>query len=150
MTGWLTAEQIERLDPEAGTDVPAARLTLDQVARLALPLETRDAEVSTEFDRAQQRWTVSSPEPNLRITGTFGGEVGPNVLGVGFFFELLSSFVSVAEVAGRHVLRDGYRRCYRLLAAGVTARPSEPSPEAAAPRRPPRSEEARMKLSSAS
>jgi hypothetical protein len=101
-----------------------AALTPGEVARLALPLDPRAANIQTRFDEERQQWIVTSPDPNLRITATFSGEVQPNVLGVGFFFEVLSSFVSVAEVGGRHVLRDGYHRCHRLLAAGITAVPA--------------------------
>lgn len=111
-------------DLSAADRARTAALTLGDVARLALPVDPRAANIQTRFDEERQQWTVTSPDPNMRITATFSGEVQPNVLGVGFFFEVLSSFVSVAEVGGRHVLRDGYHRCHRLLAAGITAVPA--------------------------
>jgi len=106
----------------------AARMSavpsLDELARLTLPLEAPASNISARFDEEQQLWVVTSPDPNVRITGTFGKQVLPNVVGIGFFIEARRSFVSVAEVDGRHVLRDGYHRCYRLIAAGVTAVPA--------------------------
>jgi hypothetical protein len=97
---------------------------LEAIARLTLPLSPPSAELPAHFDEDTQTWSISSPSPNLRITGTFSGEVRPDVLGVGFLLELLPSFVSVAGFRGRWVLRDGYHRCYRLLAAGVVRVPA--------------------------
>lgn len=98
--------------------------SLEELARLTLPLEPPTSDIRTRFDEERQVWFVTSPDPNVRIVGTFGTEVRPNIVGVGFFIEARSSFVSVAEVNGRYVLRDGYHRCYRLLAAGITAVPA--------------------------
>jgi hypothetical protein len=121
----IAAQSTVVVDDTSAAGLPAegAPPTLEELARLTLPVSARSAEVATNFDENEQRWIVTSPDPNLRITGTFSGEVQTNVLGVGFFFEVLNSFVSVAEVRGRYVLRDGYHRCYRLLGAGVTAVP---------------------------
>jgi hypothetical protein len=71
-----------------------------------------------------QTWNISSPSPNLRITGTFAGEVKPDVIGFGSLLEVLTSFVSVAELRGRYILRDGYHRTYRMIAAGLVRVPA--------------------------
>jgi hypothetical protein len=97
---------------------------LAAVARVSLPLSPPEAPIPASFDEERQQWNISSLSPNLRITGTFGGEVQPNVLGFGFLVQVLASFVSVAEFRGRYILRDGYHRTYRLLAAGVHAVPA--------------------------
>jgi len=96
----------------------------EAVARLALPLSEPSAQVTARFDEATETWVISSRNPNLRISGTFGGEVQPNVLGFGFLVRVRPSFMSVAEVQGRYILRDGYHRAYRLLGAGVLAVPA--------------------------
>ncbi|HEX4011280.1 MAG TPA: hypothetical protein VHX62_14770 [Solirubrobacteraceae bacterium] len=97
---------------------------LEALAQLALPLADSALNIQSRFDEEQQRWIITSANPNLRIVGTFSGEVQPSVMGFGFFFRMLASFVSVAEFRGRYVLRDGYHRSYRLLAAGITAVPA--------------------------
>ncbi len=96
---------------------------LAAVACLTLPLAPPPAQLPAHFDEDNQTWNISSRNPNLRITGTFAGEVKPDVVGFGFLLEILTSFVSVAEFRGRYVLRDGYHRAYRLLAAGVVRVP---------------------------
>jgi len=119
----VAAQPTVLADPAAKGPDPAS-LDLEALARLALPLHDPAPEIRPGFDEAQQRWILTSPNPNLRVTGRFGGEVQPGVLGFGFFFQVLGSFVSVAEFRGRLVLRDGYHRAHRLLASGVTAVPA--------------------------
>lgn len=97
---------------------------LSELARIALPLTAPAAQVPVRFDEECQTWNITSPSPNLRITGNFGGEVEPGVLGFGFLVKVLPSFVSVAEYRGRYILRDGYHRTYELLRAGVLSVPA--------------------------
>jgi hypothetical protein len=94
------------------------------IARIALPLSAPASQVPVRFDEPSQTWHITSPSPNLRITGNFGGEVEPGVLGFGFLVRVLPSFVSVAEYRGRYILRDGYHRAYRFLSQGVRAVPA--------------------------
>jgi hypothetical protein len=112
------------VDEIVGYDAAVAPDDLAAIARLTLPLSPPSAQLPAHFDEDEQTWKISSPSPNLRITGTFAGEVKPDVVGFGFLLEILTSFVSVAEFRGRWVLRDGYHRTYRLLAAGVTRVPA--------------------------
>jgi hypothetical protein len=103
--------------------VPAAGDRL-AVARLALPLAGPAPTIVQQLSEPDQTWTISSPNPNLRISGAFGGEVSPGVHGFGFLFSEMPSYLSVADVDGRLVLRDGYHRAYRLIAAGIVQVPA--------------------------
>ncbi|HTU31303.1 MAG TPA: hypothetical protein VMF07_18065 [Solirubrobacteraceae bacterium] len=94
------------------------------VARLALPLTAPPPTIVQELSEPDQTWTITSPNPNLRISGAFGGEVSPGVHGFGFLFSEMPSYLSVAECDGRLVLRDGYHRSFRLIAAGVVEAPA--------------------------
>lgn len=111
-------------DDVDGDEEPVAPGDLEAAARVTLPLAPPSAQLPADFDEDNQTWNISSPSPNLRITGTFAGEVKPDVVGFGFLLEILTSFVSVAELRGRYILRDGYHRTYRLIAAGVVAVPA--------------------------
>jgi hypothetical protein len=97
---------------------------LAALARIALPLTAPAAQVPVRFDEDSQTWNITSPSPNLRITGNFGGELEPGVLGFGFLVRVLPSFVSVAEYRGRYILRDGYHRAYAFLRAGAVNVPA--------------------------
>jgi hypothetical protein len=112
---------VDDIPGQEGDVVPG---DLVSIARLTLPLAPPSAELPARFDEDSQTWNISSSSPNLRITGTFAGEVKPDVLGFGFLLSILPSFVSVAELRRRYVLRDGYHRAYQLLAAGVATIPA--------------------------
>ncbi|HTU84947.1 MAG TPA: hypothetical protein VMF57_05195 [Solirubrobacteraceae bacterium] len=128
--GWITdlrrviaAQPTVFVDgPENGVD-PVRRDPVE-VARIALPLSAPASQVPVRFDEESQTWNITSPSPNLRITGNFGGEVEPGVLGFGFLVRVLPSFISVAEYRGRFILRDGYHRAFRFLTRGVLAVPA--------------------------
>jgi hypothetical protein len=94
------------------------------VARLTLPLASPSPTIAQELSEPDQTWTISSPNPNLRISGVFGGELGPGVHGFGFLFSEMPSYLSVAELDGRLVLRDGYHRSHRLIEAGIVQAPA--------------------------
>jgi hypothetical protein len=120
----VAAQPTVFVDGVDGGVEPVAAGDLEAVARLTLPLAPPSAQLPADFDEDSQTWNISSPNPNLRITGTFAGEVKPDVVGFGFLLEILTSFVSVAEFRGRYILRDGYHRTYRLIAAGVVTVPA--------------------------
>jgi hypothetical protein len=120
----VAAQPTVFVDAQGGEDHgPLDPHDLAAVAAVTLPLSPPPAQIPADFDEDRQAWRIRSPSPNLRITGTFGGEVQPNVLGFGFLVQVLTSFVSVAEYRGRYILRDGYHRTYRLLAAGIVRAP---------------------------
>jgi hypothetical protein len=60
----------------------------------------------------------------LRIIGNFAGPVGPGLIGFGFAVAVLPSFLQVAKVQGRYVLRDGYHRAYGFLRRGISTVPA--------------------------
>jgi hypothetical protein len=91
---------------------------LQDIAAVTLPLH-QAGEFPASFDPIKNAFLLSSPNPNLRISGQFGGELQPGVIGYGFFVELAQSYLQVAGVGGRYFLRDGYHRAYGLLAAGI-------------------------------
>jgi hypothetical protein len=97
-----------------GVDVANVR----DVAAVTLPLPAR-VELPAQFDSVRQAWMLTSPNPNLRIVGNFGGEISPGVTGFGFAVRVLPSFMQVAEFEGKLLLRDGYHRAYGLLADGA-------------------------------
>jgi len=126
--GWNVAladlRKICALQPNVFTDhteertAGASTSDLDSLAGITLPLPS-NAEVPAQFDQVHQAYTITSPNPNLRIVGAWGGMVPPGVLGLGFTVAVVPSFVQVAKVQGRFVLRDGYHRAYGLLRRGI-------------------------------
>ena len=120
----IAAQPVVLTDRAAGEPADPSPGDLPAIARLTLPSAAPSASVDHRFDEEAQTWMVSSPNPNLRISGTFGGEIQPGVMGFGFLFSVLPSYLSVAEQSGRLVLRDGYHRAYRLLGAGIVAAPA--------------------------
>jgi hypothetical protein len=98
----------------------------DQIAlaKLALPEASAKQELPVQYDDVRQAWMISAANPNLRITGNFGGEIQPSVIGFGFLVSMPPSFLQVAQHHGRYVLRDGYHRAYGLLAAGIDVVPA--------------------------
>jgi hypothetical protein len=90
---------------------------------VTLPGPTQ-AELPAQLNELRNAWIVSAANPNLRITGHFGGPIQPGVVGFGFVVGIMPSFLQVARHHGRYVLRDGYHRAYGLLARGITRAPA--------------------------
>jgi hypothetical protein len=88
------------------------------VCRLSLPIP-EPAGLRAQFDSSRQAWMFSSRNPNLRINGQFSGSIGPGALAYGFVVSVSPSFMQVAGVRGRYVLRDGYHRAYGFLRRGI-------------------------------
>jgi hypothetical protein len=108
-------ERVESVDVE----------DLDSIAHATLPLSVASP-VSPGFDPTKNAFMVVSPNPNLRVTGVFSAQLDPNrpdILGVGFSVQVMTSFVSVASVNGRYYLRDGYHRSLGLIRRGVRYAP---------------------------
>ena len=98
------------------------------LARITLPLPRREP-ISWTFDAQRNAFIVTSPNPNLRVAGHFNSTVGgetPGVVfdGFGFALSYQRSYLQVAVIGDRAVLRDGYHRCYGLLKAGVRQVPA--------------------------
>jgi hypothetical protein len=92
-----------------------AEVTLPQPSKAALP---------AQWDENRKTWIMTAANPNLQITGRFGGELQPGVVGFGVIVAISPSFLQVARHHGRFVLRDGYHRAYGLLARGITRAPA--------------------------
>ena len=74
--------------------------------------------------------TLTSLNPNLRVLGHIIQKTeltaGPGTISAtifGFTVKHYPSFVQVVEYNGRWFVRDGYHRCYGLLATGITRVP---------------------------
>jgi hypothetical protein len=106
-------ERVASIDPES----------LSSIADVTLPPPST-TELPAQLDQARNAWIISAPNPNLRITGHFGGPVQEGHIGFGFIVAVLPSFLQVARHHGRYVLRDGYHRAFGLLARGIIRAPA--------------------------
>lgn len=111
-----TEDALKRVDGVLATDFLA-------LAKVTLPLPEEER-IPVAFDPMKNAWLLSSPNPNLRVAGSFQAPVGPGILGYGFAIALLRSYLQVSGVNGRYFLRDGYHRAYGFLAAGITHVPA--------------------------
>jgi len=105
--------RVAGIDPN---DLPA-------LAQVTLPLPA-PSQIPAAFDESKNAWILSSPNPNLRVSGHFNAQVAPGVLGFGFAVTLQKSYLQVAGLGGRYFLRDGYHRAYGLLTAGIRKVPA--------------------------
>lgn len=116
------------IQPQIYTENAAQRFSgvdltsLSAIASVTLPIP-RLEKMPVQFDQTKNAWIFSSPNPNLRIAGSFSGEVQPGVPGFGFVVIVSQSYLQVASYNGRYILRDGYRRAFGLLASGVRRAP---------------------------
>lgn len=130
--GWRVAladlRLVCALQPHVYTDHAEERMSgldpsdIGSVATVSLPLATTTA-IPAQYDPTRQAWIISSPNPNVRIVGNWGGQVQPGVTGFGFVVRFLQSFVQVARVQGRFILRDGYHRALGFLQRGLAIVP---------------------------
>ena len=93
------------------------------LARVTLPIPT-DAPLATQFDQARNIWTLSSPNPNLRIMQPAKAKAEAGFVVLGFLVGVLPSFLQVARFQGRLILRDGYHRAVGLLQRGIHVVPA--------------------------
>src|SRR3989442_4304856 len=92
------------------------------LATVSLPKPTPSTPAA-QFDPIKQAWVFSSQDPNLRISGQFGGPIQPGVNAFGFVVAVATSMLQVASYHGRYLLRDGYHRAYGFLSRGITRVP---------------------------
>jgi hypothetical protein len=93
---------------------------------ICLPL-AQTVELEGGFDQAQNAFTTSSLNPNLRI-GAFAVVDTPTPVGggtkmFGFTLSLGSSWIQVVRYKDRWMVRDGYHRLYGLLKRGIQVVP---------------------------
>lgn len=100
---------------------------LESIARVTLPPEHAPTNLPVSFDESQQAWVVASSNPNLRVAGSWAGQLPldgvPPGLALAFVVMLSPSFMQVAGYNGHWFLRDGYHRAFGLLERGVTHAP---------------------------
>lgn len=106
-------DRVKNVDPD----------DLLSIADVTLPPASK-AQLPAQLDEHRNAWIITAANPNLRITGHFGGELQPGTIGFGFIVGIMPSFLQVARHHGRFVLRDGYHRAYGLLARGITHAPA--------------------------
>jgi hypothetical protein len=122
--GWYVAlvdlQKICALQPHVFVDHADERASLassgdlESVAAVTLPISA-DPNLPAQFDQIRQTWIISGRNPNLRIVGNWAGPIQPGLAGFGFAVTILPSFVQVALVEGRYILRDGYHRAVGFL-----------------------------------
>lgn len=95
---------------------------LQSLAEVSLPIPS-EVQLPAQFDTQQQAWMISGPNPNLRIIGNWAGPIQPGVVGFGFAVTLTPSFLQVAHVQDRYLLRDGYHRAVGFLKRGISKVP---------------------------
>ncbi|MEV6831871.1 hypothetical protein [Amycolatopsis sp. NPDC051102] len=133
--GWNVAmvdlARVVGFQPFVFTDTPAdrtANLTpdrLEAIAELTLPTG-HAAPLAAQFDQVKQAYIITSPNPNLKVVGTFNGQMGEAAgpPGFGFAVAVPPSYLQVVRVDGRYVLRDGYHRAFGLLSRGISFVPA--------------------------
>jgi hypothetical protein len=111
-----TDHAVER-SMEARADDPVA------LAKVTLPLPGT-ASLRATFDPRRQAFVFSSSNTNLRVVDRFEQQIEPGVAGYGFVVRVTPSFLLVAAVNGRYILRDGYHRAYGLMKLGIRVVPA--------------------------
>ncbi len=114
---WVFADSaVERVQEVKPEDIRS-------IAMVTLPTD-HSTIVHAQFDQAKQAFVIASPNPNLKVTGSFAMMVQEaQAPGYVFVVNVMPSFVQVAHFQGRYFLRDGYHRAFGLLDRGVTHAP---------------------------
>jgi hypothetical protein len=117
------AVNLEQIDQRVSSVSPDDWSAL---AALCLPVGgAMEEDLNGTFDKDGRGVTITSLNPNLRVgpvrtVPSADGTHAP-VIGVSLMFG--TRHVHVVEYKGRHFLKDGYHRCYGLLARGITRAP---------------------------
>jgi hypothetical protein len=133
IAGWqvqmVDLQRLRAIQPVVFTDDAGPRVgnadpsDVEGLARITVPLPSTTP-LPMQFDQIQRAWTISSPNPNLRIVGQFSGPTPQGPTAVGFLVRQLPSYVQVAQFQGRYLLHDGYHRTLGLLSRGITHAPA--------------------------
>lgn len=116
------AVSLEHIAQRVGTVAPDDWETL---ADICLPVMAAAEELNGTFDKDGRGVTIASLNPNLRVgpvrTVTLPDAAASRLIGFTLMFG--TPHVHIVEYKGRWFLKDGYHRCYGLLARGVTRAP---------------------------
>ena len=104
-------EAAKRVEKANAADLPA-------LAEITLPIPKPET-IPAQYDHEKQAWMIGTQNRNLQITGNFGGPVAPGVVGFGFTVAFAPSFMQVAILHDRFLLRDGYHRALALITKGI-------------------------------
>jgi hypothetical protein len=110
-----------------GTDPDARFARLDDsdlqaLANITLPIPNPQA-LSYQLDSQRNAAVLSSSDGNLRVVGFAAQQVSRGTL-MGFIVEIATSYLQIADVGGRFVLRDGNNRAAALVRQGITKVPA--------------------------
>ena len=107
---------------------PDARITrldandLPALADITLPIPNPQP-LSYQVDSQRNVAVLSAFDGNLRVVG-FAAQQVPRGNLMGFIVEIATSYLQVADVSGRFVLRDGNHRAAALVRQGITRVPA--------------------------
>jgi hypothetical protein len=128
--GWRIAlvdlRRVCAVQPTIFTDVELPDVDpddLESIARVTLRLPSPQ-QFRARYDDANRTWTVPVESPNLRISRQFQTELEPGEIGFGFAVRLSSSYLRVARLRDRYLMRDGYHRALALLGRGINVVPA--------------------------
>jgi hypothetical protein len=111
---------------EAGRRAAPAQEDWESLADLSLlPEHAAEQELKGTFDSDGRGVTLVSENPNLRVSPirTVAAFDEARARVIGFTLEYGNTHIHVVEYLGRYFLKDGYHRCYGLLAGGATHAP---------------------------
>lgn len=118
----LSFQKVVALDP---IDERLGNITADDwpaLLALCLPTSRPDENLSGTYDRDGRGLTITSLNPNLRVSAVQQVNRSTNGNGeqlIGFNITFGTNWVNVVEYKGRAFLKDGYHRCYGLLRRGI-------------------------------
>lgn len=93
------------------------------LAAVSLP-QSIPADLPVQHDPVRNTFTISSPNPNLRIVESAVGQSSLGMRGFAFKVGIAPSFVRVARIRDRLVLCDGHHRVLGFLRRGITTVPA--------------------------
>jgi hypothetical protein len=116
---------LQKLVVTDGLDQRVAGIAKDspELLELCLPTQQLPFPIDLTLDPDGHGATLTSLNPNLRVQQVQAG-IGPTAGSITFFIGPGSPYVTVVELGGRSLLRDGHHRAVALMAAGITAAPA--------------------------
>lgn len=108
--GWdivmVDLDRVAAFQPHVFTDTAAERVAvldpgdLQSLAELTLPVN-HTAPVSVQYDELKQAFTITSPNPNVKVIGNVNGPLPDGTPAFGFKVTVTASSVQVARFQGR-------------------------------------------------
>ena len=95
---------------------------LQALADITLPIPAPQS-LSYQVDSQRNVAVLASPDGNLRVVG-FAAQQVPRGTLMGFIVEIATSYLQIAQIGGRFVLRDGNNRAAALVNHGITRVPA--------------------------